>query len=923
MPSARVSTEKTMLKLRELTTTTSTTTRRPSPTTTQKPPTTSSTTKPTQRPTTTTTQKPPTTSSTTKPTQRPTTTTTQQPNTTPIIGPSTNLKENPIKDNDGLDFCLENPRKAIESYELDLSNLTKADIEQIRLMIPDEPTIRKRFHKGNIKLVSYLNELTKNMTAEGNNIFSASKAFPAASKCLGLLATYGANATEPSCLKLTPFAKDFEGLKCILIRNSVFKKIVEAVFPSGNRFFNTSELYSSLLQPLIRYLQVLGDMLHATNQVMKLTTSTTMLKTVQNVLQTHTAEELLDKGDAFWQNTVWNPTKNDLIKNSIETINDQLPAFAEELKNDAMYEFHRLNDVKIAAVLSKIESKGSFLNQTVRSIRDLSPLPFFNSSKDNYYDISGSLKLLHDLANIFQMQPSEVTSNINFRPLARTSSYIASLQKECTLLSDLLHKLTNAYDKKVNWTEVQVEAAKLDRIGQMIIQQHKDARNNFHIEKIADTKLHVSGYVVRLSEALDSLTSDTREINIVAFHTFILDKDFSMGSVPMKITVVAAQVKVVNERTINLNGMQGNGMDMTADEGELGQPGEPGGPAGSIFVLTNRIVDWEHLKIMANGGRGGPGQKGGSGKRGEDAESLRVRTATYTESNQHCDANEISPDQRKRYCYLTACGIGVQGQIGSDGGAGGYGGPGGQVELISRDFVHITVENASGERGEPGDGGDGGPGGWHGVQFKIEIDNETEKRRIVNSITKPGAAKNGKRGEKGRNDHRIQPQLKANKFPPGWIFNVRRMYLKRLIRSYSVAVLEDDTVERFLEYLFSDKIINYEHITKSQVDALAEYGKVLKGTKMEKTYPRCVLRFFLYMAKELLLLHKRAPSDSSIRGWANEALNSINEIDASVQGTLDDVWDTLSRRLGSSAPDATPSVIHDNSVTGVNRKITK
>ena len=192
----------------------------------------------------------------------------------------------------------------------------------------------------------------------------------------------------------------------------------------------------------------------------------------------------------------------------------------------------------------------------------------------------------------------------------------------------------------------------------------------------------------------------------------------------MHIVAIAPKLKIVGERTINLNGSNAKDLTTKATDGRFGIPGNPGvagfpgGPGGIFYAFANVIENADSLIVSANGGSGGRGQDGGNGGTGYDGTPPDVKKlpeiAGFGKSWSNCKAP-------RRVCNYT----GADGYPGGNGGHGGMGGKGGKAGII---FLYQLNQNSGkinkqfsldGKEGLQGRGGKGGHGGKNGGYVEV------------------------------------------------------------------------------------------------------------------------------------------------------------------------------------------------------------
>ncbi|RYE05299.1 MAG: hypothetical protein EOP33_06655 [Rickettsiaceae bacterium] len=211
-------------------------------------------------------------------------------------------------------------------------------------------------------------------------------------------------------------------------------------------------------------------------------------------------------------------------------------------------------------------------------------------------------------------------------------------------------------------------------------------------------------------------------------HIAELQTELGSGIQPnLKHTTAKVYVGYVENKKLDLTGSKGA-------DGLPGLPGLPGGSGGNFLGIGDIIIGKEKLKIVSDGGKGGPGQNGGNGhegKKGNDAPPL-----SHSEFLNVIKEYKIAPyfkqdisiwwkghstyEQKYKLTSLDDKGQdNSKGGIGGDGSAGGASGKGGlpgSIELYdkSSNSSLLSFQNEAGLAGISGVNGNPGAGGLHG-----------------------------------------------------------------------------------------------------------------------------------------------------------------------------------------------------------------
>lgn len=140
-------------------------------------------------------------------------------------------------------------------------------------------------------------------------------------------------------------------------------------------------------------------------------------------------------------------------------------------------------------------------------------------------------------------------------------------------------------------------------------------------------KLVVFGYYVRLSKVVEiECMQRVKFIEIFALNRVFIDADIDKTGQKIQLTIVAYEWQIINNRKIILNGVSAKQNDSNEvklfskdGDGKPGLPGRPGGTAGNFVGIGGIFINDHSLEIHANGGKGGPGERGQDGDESKDA----------------------------------------------------------------------------------------------------------------------------------------------------------------------------------------------------------------------------------------------------------------------------------------------------------------
>lgn len=145
-----------------------------------------------------------------------------------------------------------------------------------------------------------------------------------------------------------------------------------------------------------------------------------------------------------------------------------------------------------------------------------------------------------------------------------------------------------------------------------------------------------------------------------------------------------------------------------------------------FFGIGKKYVNGQNLEIVANGGKGGPGQNGYPGKNGEDGDAANLPVGfdscpknlcdniLYKLSNCKCETFEVIIPAGKFPIFIiqSLCEVTFLGEPGKPGGKGGRGGRGGKGGKPGFIVLFELIENSKISRGQnDGEAGENGRGG--------------------------------------------------------------------------------------------------------------------------------------------------------------------------------------------------------------------
>lgn len=127
-------------------------------------------------------------------------------------------------------------------------------------------------------------------------------------------------------------------------------------------------------------------------------------------------------------------------------------------------------------------------------------------------------------------------------------------------------------------------------------------------------KLVAKGLNVKISDVLKApCMKEAIYIEVFALNKLSIDADIDKSGKQAQIILIAPAWEIRGNREIKLSGIPLKVNETAATEGKHGSPGNPGQSSGSIFTMGNTFSNDRHLKILVNGGDGGPGLPGANG----------------------------------------------------------------------------------------------------------------------------------------------------------------------------------------------------------------------------------------------------------------------------------------------------------------------
>ncbi|XP_049822085.1 uncharacterized protein LOC126265268 isoform X2 [Aethina tumida] len=240
----------------------------------------------------------------------------------------------------------------------------------------------------------------------------------------------------------------------------------------------------------------------------------------------------------------------------------------------------------------------------------------------------------------------------------------------------------------------------------------------------------VRGHNIKLSEVK---YDKSKPLCLYSMNVIYIDQDLKWPS--GTVYLFSPQCKIIGNRTINLDGLDGNfggtrqPQEFTSTPGAHGKPGRPGrtGQTGGLFFGFSQSSGG-NLVISANGGKGENGENGQKGNPGYHGKPKVFR-----------DSNEGNIQKGT---------LGQPGGNGGDGGAGGYSGLIGYIDMCPLQN-NIVIKRKVTKGGDNGIGGKGGLGGSHG--YEIMVTREDEITFLVARKPSPESSKNGTNGISGVN----------------------------------------------------------------------------------------------------------------------------------------------------------------------------
>lgn len=148
----------------------------------------------------------------------------------------------------------------------------------------------------------------------------------------------------------------------------------------------------------------------------------------------------------------------------------------------------------------------------------------------------------------------------------------------------------------------------------------------------ASNRLIVKGNFLKISEIIPNASCwpQIKFIDIFALNKVFIDADINKSGRNVSLSIVSPTWEIISpsaetksNRHILLTGKNAtyvmgsakNGSIIVNRDGDTGLNGIPGGVGGNFLAIGRKFVDEEYLIVDLGGGNGGPGQKGGNGKK--------------------------------------------------------------------------------------------------------------------------------------------------------------------------------------------------------------------------------------------------------------------------------------------------------------------
>lgn len=346
--------------------------------------------------------------------------------------------------------------------------------------------------------------------------------------------------------------------------------------------------------------------------------------------------------------------------------------------------------------------------------------------------------------------------------------------------------------------------------------------------KLTSDVMTFLGYKICLSEVnacLGKVTTSISEVVIFGLSTFVVDEDFRGAN----LVAIAPCWHVLGSREIVLKGENARDHQLGTST-EHGLPGYHGKPGGAFLGIAHSTVGLERLTIDTSGGDGSPGQNGGDGRNGTDAElTLPSPTDTFLEGynkiqryNPDTATNQSQPLLKTiislaQTFVRTAIPVpnidtkifiippqnGSPGEDGLKGGEGGKGALPGPFLFLSPTATIPSFISKPGRNGANGTPGTPGKGGKSTNPINITA---TESSVALRSLEIPGTILWNITGgdENGTaEDGNINEVLnKCTELPE----NPRQVDVQKYVRDYSTLISKENTdvspnLNDFMEFL--------------------------------------------------------------------------------------------------------------------------
>jgi uncharacterized protein YicC (UPF0701 family) len=485
-------------------------------------------------------------------------------------------------------------------------------------------------------------------------------------------------------------------------------------------------------------------------------------------------------------------------------------------------------------------------------------------------------------------------------------------------------------------------------------------REKTAVSCVDGNKIVATGTLVKVSEvSVQKCEKELKSIEIFASDVVLLDVDLEKVGERVHVTILAPRWNIKGQRSITLNGSDGRrhvppraavGL-APGHRGEDGKPGLPGGNAGSYFAMAKEYLAGGSVTIYTNGGRGGPGQDGGSGAEGRTANTQvpsdgDTCDAGPTHVRSHYHITQLEKWKRRWSCFCfydlyeyEFYNLGGRGGRGGNGGQGGFGGREGEHKQIhlngSGSWEGFGAEGTKGENGAEGKGGLGGIKGdtiimqcttdWY---LLFSIYRWTEISRVHST----GRGPPGRDGIRGWNSEGMIRPADRNRFAeaPSSIINRYKVYLisslddvinKQSLGEFITLLNSDPQVQSTYDTLaFVDELKNLEsqfYKQRTEVDFLPVYRSLLlriksyaenpKPHESSEEYKTVLVRAYTATLGKICALREASGGNlvTDIEGYLDLTTGYIQELKEAIrlediEKTRDDYKNKLNEKIVSA-----------------------